>query len=597
VAEYSYCDERGVLLFQVVRMAPKAFRQRRPDSRRDDWIWNLGDVRRVLYRLDKLQGQTTVAIVEGEKDADRLWALGIPATCNPMGAGRWTSGDYDEQLCAAGVQAVYVFRDSDEIGERHAVAVQQSCKRAGLRAYSVHLPGQPKDVSAWLDSGHDADELRAVMTEAADSPKIATGPEITSAGTAISEPKPIADVVCLADVQPETVRWVWPGRIAVGKLGLVIGDPGEGKSFVLADIAARISRGDVWPDGARAPLGNVLFLSAEDGLADTMRPRLDRLGADVTRIHVLRSVNDPADPYRLFSLERDLPVLEGAVQQFQPLLIVIDPLTAYLGERDSYKDAEMRRLLTPLVTFAEKHGVAVEAVMHLTKATDRRAIHRMIGSVAFCAISRLVLAVARDPNDAGRRLVAGVKSNISMCAPALAFRLTDPVLGEQPMLTWEAEPVEGISADRLLGPSPDPEERDERLDADTLLRQLLTPGPMKALDVLKAAKENGISERTVSRAKKRIGVVSRHAGAPGNPGPWWWSLQDSALRVGDRQMVTADSRHPDVAISAQLSMETDERERSSVEIAIPPAVAVSGTQNDSLLHQKPEFGELVMEVL
>lgn len=171
VATYDYVDEGGRLLFQEVRKEPKAFLQRRPA---DDggWIWNLDDVRLVLYHLPALAGALDAVVVEGSKDADTLRAHGLTATTNPMGAGKWRD-DYTQQLVAAGVKTITVIPDNDEPGEAHALAVARSCLRAGLTVKIARLPSLPPiskkhgaDVSEWLAMGHTADELRAVLDAA-----------------------------------------------------------------------------------------------------------------------------------------------------------------------------------------------------------------------------------------------------------------------------------------------------------------------------------------------------------------------------------------------------------------------------------------------
>jgi hypothetical protein len=174
VETYPYCDEQGTLLYEVVRMKPKNFRQRRPDGK-GGWIWNMKDVHRVLYRLAELQGIPTVYVVEGEKDADRLWDLERPATCNPMGAGKWLE-EYTEQLKAAGVENIVIIPDCDEAGEKHGIAVARSCFKASLKTNIVQLAGLEKggDVSDWFNAGHARKELVKIVQ---DTPILLVAPE------------------------------------------------------------------------------------------------------------------------------------------------------------------------------------------------------------------------------------------------------------------------------------------------------------------------------------------------------------------------------------------------------------------------------------
>jgi hypothetical protein len=166
VATYNYQDEGGGLLYQVCRMFPKNFRQRRP-SGNQGWIWNLGTVRRVLYRLPALQGQSTAYVVEGEKDADRLADLGLAGTTGAGGAGKWRV-EYVEQLRAATVERVVVIPDNDNPGRAHAEKVASSCYEAGLVVHILELPGLPPkgDISDWLNGGGTLEQLRAMVAAA-----------------------------------------------------------------------------------------------------------------------------------------------------------------------------------------------------------------------------------------------------------------------------------------------------------------------------------------------------------------------------------------------------------------------------------------------
>ena len=200
----------------------------------------------------------------------------------------------------------------------------------------------------------------------------------------------------LAEVKAVPVKWRWRGRLADGKLTLIVGDPGLGKSFIALDVAARVSAARSWPDSeSDEPQSNVLLLSAEDGVADTVRPRLDALGGDAARVHTLDAVRDKEceRPIQL----ADITALELAIRATRSKVLIIDPLSAYLGRTDSHRDSEVRGLLAPLAALAERTEVAILAVMHLSKSVRNPAIYRTVGSIAFSAAPRIVLGVARDP--------------------------------------------------------------------------------------------------------------------------------------------------------------------------------------------------------
>lgn len=310
----------------------------------------------------------------------------------------------------------------------------------------------------------------------------------------------------LADVPYERPDWLWPCRLARGALTLLIGDGGLGKSRVTHDLAARLSTGDAWPDQGNAPHGCVVVLSAEDSPSYTVRPSVEAAGGDVKRVAVLEAVADGDGAARVFRLDRDLPALESLVEQTEAVLVVVDPLSAYFGTAlDSYRDSDVRSVLAQLVALADRRRIAVLGVMHIGKASDRHARHRVLGSVAFVNAARLVFAVGADADDPARRLVAPVKANICREAPTLAFRLVD--VDGTARVDWEAAPVANVDADTVLNARPLGQD-DERQDADGLLRQLLADEawPMPASAVQDAGRAHGVSARSLQRAARRRGV-------------------------------------------------------------------------------------------
>lgn len=326
-----------------------------------------------------------------------------------------------------------------------------------------------------------------------------------------------AVVTTLAEVASERIRWLWPSRVAQGKLTLLIGEPGLGKSSVTLDIAARLTTGAAWPDGGIAPSGDAVILTAEDGLADTIRPRLDAMNANVSRVHAITAIRHRTGERHL-DLTKDLPHLERVVDGTNAKLLVIDPLSAYLGKTNSFQDAEVRGILAPLSGLAERSGVAVVGVMHLTKDTQRKALHRAQGSIAFVGAARAVFAVTDDPDSPMWRLLLPVKSNLSTKAPGLRFRLR-PV-DDSIRVCWSAKPVDA-DPDQTL--SEDPQARGLRQEATNFLRDLLSAGPAAAREVERALKANGIpvTPWVLTQARKSLGVKVTKAGFKSG---WAWSL-------------------------------------------------------------------------
>jgi putative DNA primase/helicase len=212
-----------------------------------------------------------------------------------------------------------------------------------------------------------------------------------------------------SDVQTEKLVWVWPGRIPEGKLVLLGGPPGLGKSQLTAFMAATISNGGDWPcnEGSTA-VGNVIFMSAEDGIEDTIVPRLMSAGANLDRVHIVASATKPDGTGRkTFSLKTDVDLLEAKAKEIADVrLIIVDPISAYMGGSDGNGNVETREVLEPLAEMANRLHIAVVAVTHLNKGGgggNQTALHRFSGSIAFIAAARAAFAVLEDPENDERR--------------------------------------------------------------------------------------------------------------------------------------------------------------------------------------------------
>lgn len=343
------------------------------------------------------------------------------------------------------------------------------------------------------------------------------------------------DVRTLADVTPERVRWLWPGRFPLGKLVVLDGDPSTGKSTLTLDLAARVSTGDDWPDGAASTgAGDVLLLSAEDGLADTIAPRLHAARANLARVHALAAVplSDDEGNTRMVppSLPRDIGAIERVIVRHRVQLVVIDVLMAYLNGRvDSHRDQDVRGVLHQLAAMAERTGCTVLMVRHLNKAGAGSALYRGGGSIGIIGAARAAYLVARDPDDETRRVVAVTKSNLAAEPPSLAYRLVDDPEHGCARIDWETEPVDHTAQSLLRGPV-DEDEKTERDEAAEFIHGYLVDngGEAPAGDVIKAAMTAlSVSKITVQRARHRAGARSRKLGMGAG---WVWSLDPNAPR-------------------------------------------------------------------
>ena len=516
VATYDYRDEAGKVLFQVVRLEPKDFRQRRPDGN-GGWIWNLDGVKRVLYHLPELikaPMQDWIYIVEGEKDADNLIARNFVATTNSGGARKWLN-DYNRYFKG---RLVAIIPDNDEAGRDHTKHIAETLYGIAGVVKIVKLSGLPDkgDISGWFNNGGTAAELMRLTDEA---PMFE--PDL------IDSPRPI--VVSLADVEPLQINWLWLNRIPLGMFTLILGDPGLGKSFLTLYMASKVSTGGMWldsevPDNS-APIGSVVILTAEDDLSHVVRPRLDALGADTTKIVALEGVRikdeNDREHTEYFNLQKDLPALQQAIRnQKDTKLVIIDPLSAYLGGRiDSHKDADVRGVLRPLVELAEQCVVAVVGVTHLNKNATGKAVYRAMGSLAFLAAARTCWLVTADPNDSdsNRRLLTPAKHNVLIEPTGLAFEIVDG------KVIFENEPVT-MTADEALATSSTI--KAQALDqAKQWLSEQFTPGKsITATEIYKQAEEQGISKRTLERAKRELHIVSYQESVLGKK-VWFWTTE------------------------------------------------------------------------
>ena len=328
---------------------------------------------------------------------------------------------------------------------------------------------------------------------------------------------------CAAHVTPEAVSWLWRGRIALGKLTLFAGDPGLGKSMLTGAMAAHVTTGRAWPvDRSACPQGSVIMASAEDDLADTIRPRLDAAGADPHLVHVLNMVteiDDNGDTFqRAFSIEKDIPRLEAVIREHSDCkLITVDPISAYLGKVDSHNNAEIRAVLAPLADMAQKYSVAVVGITHFNKSSAG-ALYRAMGSLAFVAAARAAYAVTKCKDDPDRRLFLPLKNNLGDDKTGFAYTIQTGDNGA-PYVAWEPEQVT-VTADEAMAPGTDEEAPALREAMDWLIEEL-RHGMVKVKDLQKVARDAGLSWRTVRRAKDRIGVKSEKRTFDGQ---WQWVL-------------------------------------------------------------------------
>ena len=395
---------------------------------------------------------------EGEKDVDTLNKLNIQAfTFGGTGDGL---PDGIEQYLAG--RHLVILADNDDPGRTHAEKKAERAHAAGAASIRiVHFPELPPkgDVSDFVENGGAAIELFA-RVEAASEWRLSQHEPAARSGVREL-------VICRAsEIEPEPISWLWPGRIAVGKQTLIAGEPGLGKSQLSTAIVAAVTTGGVWPgQEGRAPLGKAIILSAEDGVADTIVPRLMAAGADLSRVDIISALRNENGGRRTFNLQADLALLERHIEASKDVRVVdIDPLSSYMGAVDSHKNTDVRSVLEAVGEMAARHHVAILGITHFSKGAGQRAINAFIGSVAFIAAARAAFAVMKDPDDENRRLFLPVKNNLAPLGHGLAFRLTQHLVSTTAgdtvtsTVVWDDTPVmstaDGVMAANAGGDVP-----------------------------------------------------------------------------------------------------------------------------------------------
>jgi hypothetical protein len=454
---------------------------------------------------------------EGEKDVDTVNRLGLRAIT--FGG----TGDGLPEGCAAHfvMRNVVVLSDNDKGGRDHAEKKAELVARVAACVRVVHFPelAETDDVSDWVALGHGREDLvRRVDETPFWNPMRLDESQRTSG----------LDLVCMADVKPTSIEWLWPNWLAIGKVSVLAGEGGRGKSTILCDLAARTTTGNRWPDGATAgPAGGVIILASEDDVADTLAPRLQAAGADVARIYVIRSVRDEQQRRRGFNLQADLERLEAEIKKRVNIrLIIIDPVSSYLGPVDSHKNAEVRAVLEPLGEMAARMRVAIICNSHFSKAGGN-ANSRVIGSVAFVNQARAAFIVTPDEQDQTRMLLIPSKMNIAPIRHGLAYRIEGCVIDSDgseittSRIMYESTPIT-VSADQALAALiADGNSKSDKSEAIEFLKDQLKAGAMAAKDVKKEAHDAGISSKSLRSARGALGIKPQKASMEGG---WVWEL-------------------------------------------------------------------------
>jgi hypothetical protein len=323
----------------------------------------------------------------------------------------------------------------------------------------------------------------------------------------------------MANVARETVEWLVEGYFPLGLLTMVEGEPGVGKSHVVLDLAARVSRGLSGPTGSSTPQGGVILIAKEDLLGATVRPRLEAMNADLDRIITVDDAQEDDGTCRQFTLPNHVEALRALVVEHHVKLIVIDPLLNYLGKTNAYSDQEVRQALAPLLALAQELRFAVVAVRHPRKSREADALLSGGGTVGIIALARCGLYIGQDPDDDARRILAPMKNNVAQLPESLAFRIETNETGS--FVRWDG--TSPYTPDDLREPKR--ELRGKLAAAIDYLNVALGSGERRVSELKKEALDGGHTWTTIERAAKQLDVQKRKHGK-GQQGYWTWALPD-----------------------------------------------------------------------
>ena len=365
--------------------------------------------------------------------------------------------------------------------------------------------------------------------------------------------KTLPTVTPLSQLSSRQISWLWPGRLARGKISMFDGDPQIGKSLVTLDLCARITAGRNLPAGGPAhEPANVIILNGEDDAEDTIIPRLGALGADLDRAFIFTNQSlEKTGPLRLPAAN---DTLDNALAKTRAVFVVLDPIMAFLDSSIQIaSDMSVRRALSPLAALAESHRCHITMVRHLNKTLHFHSLYRGGGSIGFLAACRSAFLFARDPDDPHRAVMAQIKNNLAPPQISLTYRLLasgsklptcprdagpSPDYATTPVIEWLGEST--LTADQLLaaaGRKPYlPGQSDK---AKEFLLSFLDAGPRSTIDIWNAGEQEGHKRRTLQRAAKSMSVRSKTVMVD-NRQLTYWLLKNQKLPA------SIDPKDPDI---------------------------------------------------
>lgn len=336
-----------------------------------------------------------------------------------------------------------------------------------------------------------------------------------------------ADVISAANISPKSIHWLWPSWLAAGKLTVLAGDAGTGKTTLCLGLVATLSCGGRWPDGEPSGVGNSIIWSAEDDPSDTLIPRLMAMGANLSRVYIIQGRSDDQGNQAPFDPSVDMNLLNETADKMGGVsLLMLDPMVSAV-KGDMHRANDVRRGLQPVVDFASRHSAAVIGISHFTKGGKGSSpLDRVIGSQAFGALARMVLVAAKQ-EDSDMRVLARAKSNIAIDDGGVSYGIEEVTTdcGIQAVRVYWGDKVEGSAREILASVEYQDDEAGELDNAESYLRDLLATGPVKSKQVKADSNDAGFAWVTIRRAQKKLGVEAYRDGEGiASKSAWFWRL-------------------------------------------------------------------------
>jgi len=490
-----------------------------------------------LHRLAKYPLEK-VYLVEGEKCVDALTKLRLLATTS---GGATSAKDADWQ--PLNNREVIIWADNDTAGLQYGVdalaqltSVNATVTQIDIDQLNLPVKGDCVDWLQQFDqlNGHSATsaDIKSLQLKT-DAQNQAVSDCLQGVG---AKPLPYNNHItvslqCATDITPEPIRWLWNGWLAKGKLHILAGMAGTGKTTIAIALASTITTGGRFPDGSKCPIGSVLIWSGEDSPADTLVPRLMAAGADLSKVYF---VGETTADYELrgFDPATDMqPLMIKATSIPDLALLIIDPIVNAVAG-DSHKNGEVRRALQPVVEFGEKLNCAVLGITHFSKGGQGKdPLERVTGSLAFGALARIVLATAKiNDGDKTKRIVCRAKSNIGVDTGGFEYDLQEKEVDTGIFSSYAlwGDAVDGSAMELLAEPDNRETGNDNQSaldDAKLFLQLLLADGELSQKQIKDDANGASHSWRTVERAKKELNIRSSKSLLDKC---WYWKLNSNS---------------------------------------------------------------------